>query len=230
MAELLRQYLRIALLAGRPQDLPGGNAQLQIGVALASVTYLCALVGLYGVGRSIAHVALDLGSTALAMRVALSLVGHPGRFEQAFGGLCGASAVVNAVAVPVYLARPAPGATELAGGPAIAEFALLVWSLSLLAHVLRHTFELRLAASVGVAFLWLIVLLAVMEAVLPPLAPNAPHEQVTGSDSGPEGGAMIEGRSIEHVGSPITPCLPSDDTTPSPRAPCPTAIASAGRP
>ena len=166
MAELLRQYFRIAFLMGRPQDLPGGSVQLWIGVALAGVTYLVALAGIHGLGRSIAHVVLDLGCTALAFRVALALVGHPGRFEQAFGGLCGASAWVNAAAVPIYLSRSL--GAQISAADALAEFVLLVWSLSLLAHVLRHTFGLGLGVSIAVAFAWVVVLVSVMGTVLPP--------------------------------------------------------------
>ena len=55
MAALLRQYFRIAFLMGRPQDLPGGADQLRIGVALAALTYVVALLGVHGLGRALAH-------------------------------------------------------------------------------------------------------------------------------------------------------------------------------
>ena len=165
MAELLRQYFRIAFLMGRPQELPGGAAQLQVGLSLAFVTYMVALLGVYDFWSALSIALLDLGCTALSLRVALSLVDHPGRFEQAFGGLCGASAVVNAAAVPIYLSRPPAGTLE--EGPALAEFVLLVWSISLLAHVLRHTFEVRMGISIGIAFLYVLVLTTLVDAMLP---------------------------------------------------------------
>ena len=171
MAELLRQYLRIAFLAGRPQDLPGGAAQMRVGLALAAVTYLLAMATPVGLGRAGVHLLLDLGCTALALRTALAFVGRPGRFEQAFGGLCGASAVVNTAAVPVYASHPAFAGAEASDATLIAGFALLVWSLSVLAHVLRHTFEIRLATSVGAAFVWVVVIVGVLDAVVPPPAP-----------------------------------------------------------
>ena len=168
MAELLSQYFRIAFLAGRPQDLPGGRTQMRIGLGLAATTYLLALAGTDGIGDALVHVAIDLGGTALALRLALSMVGHPGRFEQAFGGLCGASAFVNTAAIPVYLSAPPDGTAGVSAGGALAGFALLVWSLSLLAHVLRHTFEIGLGTSIGIAFVWFLLLLSVVGAVLPP--------------------------------------------------------------
>ena len=187
MAELLRQYFRIAFLMGRPQDLPGGAAQMQIGLTLAFVTYTLALLGIHDLGRTLAHVLLDLGCTALALRVALSLVGHPGRFEQAFGGLCGAGAFVNAAAVPIYLSRPPPGQALADGPSALAGFVLLVWSLSLLGHVIRHTFELKLWMGVGIAFLYVIVLWTLMAALLPapPPATTEPLEPSASSAAPP---------------------------------------------
>ena len=171
MAELLRQYFRIAFLMGRPQDLPGGSAQMRVGIVLAFVTYVVALLDAHGIGRAVAHVLLDLGLTALVLYVALVASGHPGRFEQAFGGLCGASAFVNAAAIPIYLSRRSvvdgpPSVTD-----ALAEFVLLVWSLSLLAHVLRHTFELGIGTSIVIAFVFVLALVSLMGVVLPPPLP-----------------------------------------------------------
>ena len=174
VAELLRQYFRIAFLMGRPQDLPGGATQMIIGCALAFVTYVVALLGVHELGRALALVLVDLGCTALALRVALSLTGHPGRFEQAFGGLCGASAFVNAAAVPIYLERSPSAEAPISGTTAFAEFVLLVWSLSLLAHVLRHTFELRLGIGILIAFLYVLLLANVIDALMPPASSLAP--------------------------------------------------------
>ena len=230
VAELLRQYFRIAFLMGRPQDLPGGPAQLRIGVTLAFLTYLIALTGNFGLARSLLHVLLDLGCTALALWVALSLVGHPGRFEQAFGGLCGASAFVNAAAVPIYLGR-APAVEG--GAPSLAEFVLLVWSLSLLGHVLRHAFELRLGTGIGLAFVYVLAMTALMDALLPVARPDEAERRerleplsATRLPAPPHGAGEVPGSAIivNHVTdftASSAQCPPSDDIEPSPRAPSP---------
>lgn len=173
LADLLRQYFRIAFLMGKPQDLPGGSVQMRTGLALALFTYLVALVGTDSLSRILVHVALDLGCTALIFHVGLSLVGHPGRFEQAFGGLCGASAFVNLAAWPIYHGGhraegpSAAGEVPVAGIAALGEFVLLVWSLSVLAHVLRHTFSLRMGVSVLAAFAYMITLVTLFSVLLP---------------------------------------------------------------
>lgn len=166
MAELLRQYFNIAFLTGRPQDLPAGERQLSIGVTLAFVTYVLALVSLYGVPRAALNALLDLGLTGVVLWSALRLMGHPGRFEQAFGGFCGAVAWLNVAAIPVYL-----GQTAEATGVSFAEFVLLVWNLSLLGHVIRHTFDTGLPMSILIAFVFVIILTGILTTLLPPLEP-----------------------------------------------------------
>lgn len=182
VAELLRQYFRIAFLMGRPQDLPTGSMQMRIGLALAFVTYMLALIGIQSPTRMIAHVVLDLGCTALVLQVALALVGHPGRFEQAFGGLCGASAFINLAAVPLYRsAASALDSSNASFGPdtgliVFGQLMLLVWSLSLLAHVVRHTFEVRMWVSIVIAVAFVMTLLTLLDVLLPMQAPSADLE------------------------------------------------------
>lgn len=175
LSALFRQYFNIAFLMGRPQDLPAGVAQMQVGLTLALLTYVLALLDAYGIGQSLLRASVDIGCSALVLYVALQLVNRTERFEQAFGGLCGASAFINAAAIPVYLNRPA---VEASASGALAEFVLLVWSLSLLAHVVRHTFEVKLVHSVVIAFFYVMVLMVVMSAIFPSPAP-VDHEQVS---------------------------------------------------
>ncbi len=163
MSGLLRQYFDIAFLMGRPQDLPGGEQQMRVGIALALATYVLALASPFGLSHALLLAVLDIGITGLVLRTALQLAGHAGRFQQAFGGYCGAAAFVNAAAIPVYLGQR----TTLDTGPGFADFVLLVWTLCLLGHVVRHTFEVRLATSILLAFVYVVVLTAALDGLLP---------------------------------------------------------------
>ena len=182
MSVLFRKYFDIAFLMGRPQDLPAGELQMRIGVALAFVTYVLAVSTVFGLSRGLLLAVLDIGITGMVLRAALGLVGHPGRFEQAFGGYCGAAAFVNAATVPIYLGRGGEGS-------GFAEFVLLVWNLSLLGHVIRHTFEVRLATSILVAFAYAVILMLALDSVIP--AGSAPAEP---------GSAAAPGRAVESAG------------------------------
>lgn len=162
---LIQQYFNIAFLMGKPQDLPAGNRQMQIGISLAVVTYVMALAVPFGLGRAFLTAVLDLGCTAILLLVVLVAQGHRARFEQAFGGLCGSSAFINLAAIPIYSLRNSDGAVS---SPAnLADFVLLVWGITLLGHIIRHTFDLRIATSVLIAFTYLILLSSLVGSFLP---------------------------------------------------------------
>lgn len=152
---------------GKPQDLPGGREQLKLGVVFALVTYVMALVVPYGIGRAFLQAILDLSCTALVMHLALTLMGYQNRFEQAFGGLCGASAFVNLAALPLYAMRPYGPDAQVSSTGMLADFVLLVWGMSLLGHVIRHTFEVSMVVSIVISFVFFIILSSFMSALLP---------------------------------------------------------------
>jgi len=149
---------------GKPQDLPAGVEQVKVGVGLAMVTYILALAAPYGLARSLFQAVIDLGLTALILYIALMAVGRRARFEQAYGGLCGASAFINLAAVPLYLTR-GDGATSFSP---LADFVLLVWGLSLLGHIIRHTFEISMLLSTVISFVFFVFMSALISSLLPP--------------------------------------------------------------
>lgn len=167
MRELFQQYFNIAFLMGKPQDLPAGDTQLRIGIAFAAVTYISALMVPYGLGRALFQATIDLAITGLVMLIALALLSRKGRFAQAFGGLCGASAFVNLAALPLYAMRSPQADVTGNSLAAMADFVLLVWGLSLLAHIIRHTFEVPMVVSVLISFVYFILLASVIAAIVP---------------------------------------------------------------
>ena len=184
--ELLQQYFNIAFLMGKPQDLPSGRAQLKVGMALAVVSYVMALSVPFGVERAFLNSLTALGCTGLALWAALSMVGHPGRFEQAFGGLCGASMVINMAAVPLFALRPAPLEPGTGTVGVLADFVLLVWSLSLMAHVIRHTFEVRMFFSVVMSVVYFIVLSTVLASVWPESLATVEPDEISFNSTMPD--------------------------------------------
>lgn len=167
MRELLQQYFNIAFLMGKPQDLPAGALQMRIGIAMALLTYVMALAVPYGVGRALLQAVIDLGCTALFLGFSLMLVGRQARFQQAYGALCGASAFINLAAVPLYTLRAPVTDASSASVSALADFVLLVWGLSVLAHIVRHTFDVKMVVSVLISFVYFLVLSSLIAGIMP---------------------------------------------------------------
>ena len=178
MRELFQQYFNIAFLMGKPQDLPAGRAQLRLAMTLSVISYVLALAVPFGIGRAFLQALIDIGCTGLVIWTALQIVGHPGRFEQAFGGLCGASVFINLAAVPLFTLRPSNPEIGGAAGT-LADFVLLVWGLSLMAHVIRHTFEVRMFVSVAMSLTYFIVLSTLIASIWPAPAVTVEPEKVS---------------------------------------------------
>ena len=164
MRELLLQYFNIAFLMGKPQDLPVGRDQMKIGLMFALITYVAALAIPYGIPRAFLQAAIDFGCTALALHFALGQMGLSHRFEQAFGGFCGASAFINLAALPEYALKPIDAGAQTLS---LTGFLLLVWGLSLCGHVIRHTFEVSLVVSIAASVVFFVLLSWIMFTILP---------------------------------------------------------------
>jgi len=152
---------------GKPQDLPAGRNQLQIAVVLNFVTYVLALVRFDGVGKASLHAAIDIACVAALFYVGLSFTKQLARFNQAFGAICGANAILNLFGLLLFSLTINE---DVASSPQLAQlslFVLIVWTLTLLAHVLRHTFNLRIFNSVMAALVYYLFILQLLSFISP---------------------------------------------------------------
>ena len=158
---------------GKPQDLPAGEAPMRVGIALAFVTYVMAMALPFGLFTASLQAAIDLIGTALILWLALYLTNRLPRMQQAFGGLCGASAFINLASLPISIFRQPAGESPIGG---LAEFVLLVWGLSLIAHVIRHTFEIKMFVSIFIAYVYVVVWSTIIRILIPVPIPTAIDE------------------------------------------------------
>jgi hypothetical protein len=153
---LIRFYFELALLRRAPQDLPASTALFWTVLATDLVVGLA--VGLMAglpLGASLAQDVLEVGLTLGALYAGLSFTRHPGRFLQAASALLGASALISLAAlVPLSLNPTGSEETDAAALGAVLLLALMVWSVVVTGHILRHAFGISLAqgAAIAVAF------------------------------------------------------------------------------
>jgi len=163
VGELFQQFFKIAFLMGKPQDIPASLTSMRIAVFAAFVTYVLALVGFAGVPTAVLTATVDIGLIGLLLYLALHWTGRLARFNQAFTGFCGASIFINLAALPIYLSFGS--GVDLATLPAesrvtfdTANFVLMVWTISLAGHIVRHTFEISMVFSILIAFAYVMLL------------------------------------------------------------------------
>ena len=185
VVELFRQFFHIAFLMGKPQDVPAGITPLRIGLVGAFVTYVLALVSLTGMPTAVLTAVVDLVLLGLLLHIALRWFGREERFVQAYAAFCGASVFVNLAALPIYLSfsagvDPATVAAESRTLFDIANFVLMVWTIALLGHIVRHTFEVGLPISILTAYAYVMLLTFVLGALFSSLGlVIAPEEQLS---------------------------------------------------
>ncbi len=163
---LFNQMVDICLLRAAPQDLPASRSLLQVSFLLALLSGTVTIVDAFGAAdRALLAQLMDLLLLLLLLRLGLGYLGHPARLTQAATALFGTSTLLNLVIMPVeLLIAPGPDAGAVGQAAVLFYLLLMVWSMVVASHILRHTFEIRfgagMALSVGYFFLinWLVKL------------------------------------------------------------------------
>ncbi|NIR60494.1 MAG: hypothetical protein GWO02_13765 [Gammaproteobacteria bacterium] len=143
---LLERFIEVCLLRAGPQDLPASRALL--GLALIAYVAVLTAIGLVDLGwhNAVARTAVDLALTAGLLHLALHVRRVPARFVQSLSAIAGTGALLGAVLWPlaawVTSAERGDAAAALAS---LATLAVLIWSLVVLGHILRHALSLSFA-------------------------------------------------------------------------------------
>jgi hypothetical protein len=157
MQPLVRLFIDIALHRKGPQDVPAAGAILGLTllayVALGAATLWPSAAGMR---MLVGQLALDLLLTALFFGGLLALAGKAGRVRQTLAALFGTGALLSAIALPfVWVAARAladGAAAPGLEGPALlstaALFMVLLASLLVTGHIMRHALDWNYAAGV----------------------------------------------------------------------------------
>jgi len=172
LSNLLHQFVWIAFLQARPQDLPGSRSVLWVAIAVNLITYTLAVASRYPIGQSVLIALTDLTFSALFLFVMLLFVDKGARFQQSLAALCGATAVLNLAATPVMWIS-AGSATPSFG---LVDLCVILWGLAIIGHVLQHALELPRWASIGLAVMFYIVVMNFIVAFGVTRAENTPNQ------------------------------------------------------
>ena len=155
---LLQQFVWIALLRARPQDVPAGQSAMLVALSLNVVSYVLAVASSRSVADSVVLAFTDLAISALCLYFAVAVINKAPRFQQALTALAGGTAILNCAAVPVLWLSAASVSPSLG----LLDVAIIVWGLAIIAHVLRHTLEVSVWISIALAFGFYVVVLNLM--------------------------------------------------------------------
>jgi hypothetical protein len=166
---LFQFFVELCLLRRAPQDLPASAALF--GAAFAAdllVGILVAVAGGLSPGSALVQGLTQILFMLVLLYGALQATNRTARFAQAATALLGTGALLGALALfPVSLVPQVEQAeqVEIPALAALMLLTLLVWSVLVMAHILRHTFEIRAGQGVAVAILYNMLAFAVLRGV-----------------------------------------------------------------
>lgn len=156
---LFTAFLEVCLLRRRPQDLPHSLFLLKLTLA----AYAAANIGLAAInlapGPAVAAGVLDTVLLVAVTMVLLQLRRLPRRLPQTLTALAGSGALLNLLAAPVMLWLAALPEPAREGLPALLILGLVVWSLAVMAHILRHALDIPFFGGLllAIAYFWLLL-------------------------------------------------------------------------
>ena len=152
MAALFNLFLDLCLLRKGPQDVPASMLLLKLCLLAYGLIGLIVLLLSTPIPVALLQALLDIVLLSGLLYVGLTLYHHPERFEQTLTALAGSGALIALLAFPLM----AWLMNEERGGdialPSLLLLALLVWSIAIMAHILRHAFAVSLWSGAWYAF------------------------------------------------------------------------------
>ena len=167
MYALVNPFVQIALLRGKPQDLPASSLLLKL--ALSAHVLLGVLM--FTTRLALPQALLGAVSTALMCALTASLLfahRRSARIVQTLTAMAGSDVVVGIAALPVtsWLHGTGDGAAASVL-PGLLFLLLVVWNLVVAGHVLRHALSSPLPLGVVLALVLYMVSVNVLNALFP---------------------------------------------------------------
>jgi len=168
MTGLLQKFVQIALLRAVPQELPGLSMVLWIAIASVFITSLAGLLFAYPFADALMRCVAAIAIPAAIIYAALRIKRISSRFMQCYAAICGASAFVYVVALPLMPTFFNASVNTFSGKLIVVIILLLdVWMLLITAHIFKHTFDVGMATGVSLALGLMVITLLAIEAVVP---------------------------------------------------------------
>ncbi len=167
MNALLKYFVDLCLLRAAPQDLPVSQTLLNLTIVANLLTSLMLSLSMQmETAPTILQGALEIVLLLGLLWLVLNLTGRSERFVQSAAAAMGSSALLGIVALPVVsLAGSSEEGLALVAG--LSMLGLVIWSILVLGHIMRHALEIRLGQGVMVALAYTFTSYSLMGLLFP---------------------------------------------------------------
>ncbi len=166
---LLKLFVDICLLRAKPQDVPASSTLLILTVVLAFFSGMVSISStVHGSTQAVIISLMDVAITLILLSLFLNLMNLSSRLLQSATAMFGSGTIINLVSLPVMgLMNSGPDnpGYQLLG--ALFYFALLIWSLVVMAHIVRHSFNLNLTGGILIAIGYFLLIKTLIQTFMP---------------------------------------------------------------
>ncbi len=144
MQALIFRFFDICILRAGPQDLPSSLFLLRLVVVLSTVVGVFLNLPIRGFSQSFAISLFSVVFLTVFLYIGLKLLNKLARFRQSLIAMMGSNIIIDAVMMPfVYMLVAAKAAGD--SSPIALQMLLLslLWSVTVFAHIIRHSFDIR---------------------------------------------------------------------------------------
>ncbi|MDJ0805364.1 MAG: hypothetical protein QNJ78_00880 [Gammaproteobacteria bacterium] len=154
LKSLLNFFVDLCLLRAAPQDLNGSHLLLKITLILNLVLGVVMIAETrVGITVAILESVFEVSLMLVVLYIGLKLHGSVARFQQTATALMGSGVLLGLLALPLVAWSHHSESSE-AG---LLLLAVIIWSLVVMGHILRHTFDTRFGLGLGIAVLYTLV-------------------------------------------------------------------------
>lgn len=158
MKQIFNTFFDICLLRAGPQDVPFTRHLLfvllglhvLVGILLGSLSYSLPTAIAYGFTNMLVLVVL--------LRAVLMVRKLPERFNQTLSAMAGTDVIIGVIAWPIssWMVTARDAGSDV-GAPALLWLLLVIWSLTIIAHILRNALSAPWAVGVVLAVLYFFI-------------------------------------------------------------------------
>ena len=166
MQSLIFRFFDICLLRAGPQDLPSSLFLLRMVVVLSVIVGVFLNLKTEGLSQSLMISLFNIVWLTAFLYFSLQLRGKLERFRQSLIAMLGTNVILGLLIMPfMYHLVAAEAAGESA--PVAFQFflLLLIWDITVFAHIIRHSLDIRLGYGFAISLGYLILSWTVVEMI-----------------------------------------------------------------
>jgi len=168
LLNLFRAFLDICLFRRGPQDLPGSTFLLYLTLATHTLSGFLLSLASHPAGTAALAGVTATGLLVLLTASLLYTNGLGVRVGQTLSALAGTGTLIGVLAlVPTYWVLAAQARNDGLAVPVMILLTLIVWSLVVMGHIIRHALSTRMFVGIVVAVVFYWIAVTVQSALFP---------------------------------------------------------------